>query len=395
MNILKSLLKIILLNLYLISYITPRNKKKWVFGSYQKFNDNSKYLYLYIKENFPDIQSIWITTKKIYERELNEIGINAFYKWSFNGLYHLLTSKYYFFSAYLSDINFYTSGNTTKINLWHGIGLKKIEFNIDSGPLQKIYKKSRIINFLRTPEKFIRPNWVLSSSPLMSEHLFHRAFRIKLSQCLEYGYPRNDLFFWDDTKLSKHINRYEDKSLVPLINKCKEFDKIIIYMPTWRDSNSDFIKKAGFDLLKLNDFCKKHNYLFIFKLHINTKINIEKGEETNNISYFPQEADIYPFLPFTDILITDYSSIYYDYILMRGKKAILFPFDIDEYLEDSRAFTLPYQKYSGCPKLYNMNSLLEEIIANKTYNNETLIKQFWGNYKGQASNVITNYFLNN
>mgnify|MGYP000062374835 FL=1 len=128
--------------LLLLSYLIPRSKRKWVLGYKVGFTDNVKYLYRYLYKYEKTVIPIWISSNKSEILLLREKGINAYYRWSLYGLYHCLTSYYYIFSSHLSDINYWTSGGCFAVNLWHGVGIKKIEFATTVGIDSKIYVKN-------------------------------------------------------------------------------------------------------------------------------------------------------------------------------------------------------------------------------------------------------------
>ncbi len=133
--------------LLLLSYLIPRSKRKWVLGYKVGFTDNVKYLYRYLYKYEKTVIPIWISSNKSEILLLREKGINAYYRWSLYGLYHCLTSYYYIFSSHLSDINYWTSGGCFAVNLWHGVGIKKIEFATTVGIDSKIYVKIYLIVF--------------------------------------------------------------------------------------------------------------------------------------------------------------------------------------------------------------------------------------------------------
>src|SRR3569623_2039132 len=93
---------------YWISGLIPRSARKWVFGSYSNaFNDNSKYLYIHVVENHSEIEAVWITDDLYIQALIQAAGGKAYSRWSLKGLSACLTSKYWFYSAYIKDINYY------------------------------------------------------------------------------------------------------------------------------------------------------------------------------------------------------------------------------------------------------------------------------------------------
>ncbi len=367
----KYLLRIFLWPIYWLSGFFPRNPKIWVFGSHNNaFIDNSKYVFYYVVDNHKDIIAIWITGDKELVKKLRKKGYNALYRWSLKGFYACLRAKVYIYSAYVSDINWVTSRRAILFNLWHGIPLKKIEYDIKVGKLGKVYNSNwHIIYKIFTPAKFIKPHYFLSTTSLVSE-IFAGAFRIKKEQCLEFGYPRCEHFFWEKEKLIEFIKNKEPQVL-DLLDIIKKYKKAIIYLPTFREKGENNLKKIiNFD--DLNKKLKKQNILIIIKQHPNIKINM--NENFSNILFLKSSIDVYLILPFTDMLITDYSSIFFDYALL-NKPIIFFPYDKEEYLSSERGFYVEYDKMINKKSIViNFNELLVKIDEgfNITYNFEVI-----------------------
>lgn len=347
MNFFKLIVKRLLVSpLYLLSYIIPRNQKIWVIGSYGGgYNDNSKYFFIYLNENKDKlgITPIWISNNSLTVFDLRNKRYKAYKKWSLLGVSYSLIAKVYIYSAYVGDINTWTSGNAIKINLWHGIPLKKIEFDIKKGILAPIFNGgllSRIKYFVH----YIRPDFVLSTSNKTSE-LFASSFRVHKSQCLPFGYPRNTLLVSSEEDVWDFINKYEPLYTKEIVNKINGFSRVYVYMPTWRDSGDDFFSKAFPDLVKLNKKLRLENGLLIIKAHAATIV--EKNDTSySNIIFFENNADIYPILALSDCLITDYSSILFDYMLS-GKEIIFYAFDESSYLNGREMYFSYHELLTG------------------------------------------------
>ena len=181
---------------FLLSYIWARDKSIWVFGAHQnRFAENSMALFNFASMKDDGVTCIWITGDKKLCQEIRSDGKKAYVRWSIKGLYFSLRANVYFYNLYSDDINFYTSGNAVMVNLWHGIPLKKIEFDIKKGAQSRMFNSflSPLYRIFK-PYIFRDPDYVLSTSGNISQ-LFSSAFRVGLSQCLALGYPRCDTFF--------------------------------------------------------------------------------------------------------------------------------------------------------------------------------------------------------
>ena len=382
--------------IYPFSFLFPRKKKKWAFGSFRgAFNDNSKYLLIYVSENMPEIDCAWISMKKATVQDIRAKGLKAFHVLSLKGLWFALTSKYWFFNAYSSDIMFCLSGGATLVNLWHGLPMKHIEFDIDSGPLANRYVKKTLKERYYHPEAFKRPDYLISSSKIYSE-MFARAFRITIDRCLEFGCPRNEIMVWPDHKRMGFVEAYESESTLNLIAKLKEksFHHVYIYLPTWRDSQAAFLP-SDFDLHIMDEALRSKNEALILKPHANTFTDGEVAAGLNNIFWLPATMDIYPVLPYTDVLITDYSSVLYDYILMENKSVILYLYDYQSYIKD-RSFIWPFDDMIVGKKVFDFQALLntirEENIGLNETERKTLLQKCWGENRMDACERIGSFF---
>ena len=374
----KTLAYIICYLIYPFSFLIPRSKKRLAFGSYRGgFSDNSKYLFIYAAEHCKDLDLCWLSVNRQTVKKVRSLGLPAYWVLSPIGAWKALRAKYWFVNSYTSDIMYCLSGNAVVVNLWHGVGLKYCEFNIKSGPLAERYVKQTFKERFYHPESFRRPDYLLSSTPMQTV-MFASAFRIPRARCLELGYPRNQIFTWSKEQVKAFVEKYEPKETLQLIQRMEQYEKVFIYMPTWRDSQLDIFTQQ-FDLDALNEEMKKQKVLMLLKPHPNTRTKDVSGY--SNIVLVHRTTDVYGILPFTDVLITDYSSILYDYLLTGKKEVILFLYDYDEYVRD-RDFYYPFDENVVGKKVYSFAELLE-CIEKQDYRSpqkekQKIVDTFWG-----------------
>ncbi len=141
-------------------------------------------------------------------------------------------------------------------------------------------------------------------------------------------------------------------------------------MPTFRGSvNSDFdlFLQYGFDVDRLDTFLSKENMILEIKLHPFNQPSpelIKKLDESKNIFFLDHNA-IYEIISEYDMLITDYSSIYFDYLLL-NRPVIFAPFDQEIYLKQDREFYFDYEEVTPGPKAMNWDEVMESLkIFNK------------------------------
>lgn len=370
---------------YPISYLFPRTDKILVFGSYRgAFNDNTKYLFLYANEHITDRKVVWISTKQSTVKHIRSLGYEAYSVMSLKGLWYALRGKYWFVNSYTSDIAFFLAGNAIVVNLWHGLPMKTIEFGITQGELAKRYVKKQFSDVFFHPASFRRPDFLISTTSFIDE-IFSTSFRIQKSQCIQAGYPRDGLLQMPKEKVETFIARYESAETKALVKKVQQYKKVFVYMPTWRDSQRECFAN-GFDLNALNACAAKQNACVLMKPHANTII--DKSIEYSNLIFLDGNVDMYCILPYTHVLITDYSSILYDYILMPDKHVILFHYDYEEYV-NSREFIFDIQDNIVGRKVYTFNELIR-VISTNDYTMDTTARQkildkFWGETSGKNS----------
>lgn len=364
--------QLLLLPVYWLSFFVPRNKKIWLFGSTfgRRFADNPRYLYLYASQHKEElgIRPIWISQNKEIVDFLTANGYEAYLYHSFKGIWYALRGKVYLFDNYSKDINFWQSGGAVKINLWHGIPLKKIQadnkFDKFRHP-RNLWEKWK--NFPRNLSDEKPSHYVLTNSEFMKP-IFASAFRTE--NVLINGYPRNDSMLSED--LTNLYTETESKVLALIQKRILESNlRMVYYMPTFRDSETKFFEVV--DLDRLNTFLEKNQLLFCVKLHPKSKLR-KRFEEigSDNIIVIDADTDPYVFIEDSTLLITDYSSIYFDYILS-GKPVVFFDYDLEEYLRDAREMYFDYGEYTPGKKAADLSELEKAILD--TLENDSLYKK--------------------
>lgn len=379
----------ILILLSKIISLFPKRHNLWIFASHANFNDNSKYLYLYVVGNHKSINAVWISKNRCELELLRSQGYKSFHRYSFTGILCQIFASTSFYSSYISNFCWPLVIGSVKVNLWHGIGVKRIEFNIKSGGIAHIFDnslKSRILFF----QHYVRPDYMLSSTEFVSEKVFKNAFRLKSEQLLNFGYPRCEYLL-----NSKIFNNKVDNSVRDFKELVNSFNHSYLYVPTWRSSNKNFFTDVFTDLDVLNDACSENGDFFCVKLHVNTP-GFDKivSREYSNIFFLENGVDLYEYIEVFDCIITDYSSIYYDFIIQNDKKAILFPFDYDEYMSDEQSTVLPYLESVSGTFVYTFDELLKALSNFDKLEevDRNVVKLFWGNdYKNSSYSVVEKF----
>lgn len=350
-------LQLFLFPVYWFSFLIPRKKQIWLFGSTwgRRFADHPRYLYLYLSQHKGEdtenaIRPVWIGHDKSIIRFLNEMGYEAYYHRSLKGIWYCLRGKVYFYDNYPKDISQWLSGGAVKVNLWHGAPLKKIQMdNIHD----KVRHPDRRVDKLRyalrrfTDEK--PSHYILSPSEFFSP-IFSSAFATQ--KVLTAGFPRTDLFTGNQIQ---NVLLDAERDTYYRIKELKKDKKVFLYMPTFRDSEKKF-----FDVMQMDSFEKflqENNYLFCTKLHCKSKLRKEfESIAGEHVTLIDPNADPHVYVELSDVLITDYSSIYFDYLLT-GKPILFFDYDLEEYLSQSREMYFDYEAFTPGEKAASMEEL--------------------------------------
>lgn len=311
-----------------------------------------------LKEN--ETRAIWISKKKEIVNFLQKNGLEAYYYKSWKGIFYSLCGGVYIFDNYSKDISFWLSGGAKKVNLWHGTGNKKIGFDNKFDTLRHPRNRwERFKNLLITISNEKPSHYVLATSELMAG-IFASAFQVPKEHVLVDGYPRNDVLFEEYSV--KQVFTEEEKKQVEALKQAKSKGQyVILYLPTFRDSETKFFEVM--DLDQFQNFLEERNIMFYTKLHPKSKLKSRfENMKYANIKNIQVTVDTYTILGYADMLATDYSSIHTDF-LMLNRPSVLFTYDLQEYSQDTRECYFDYDSYMPELRTYTMEEFMNGIDA--------------------------------
>lgn len=325
----------------------------WLFSSTDNshYNYNSRYLFEYVKENLPEITPLFVINDPELRNSLSsKYGKQYFIETeSIQGIRQALSAGVWFTSAGLPAYGTGLHKKRLIINLWHGVPLKKIAL------LDPNLKKAARIYF----KKIFSENYtcILTTSheliPLMA-----RSFAVSEDKIKVWGQPRNDgLFQKNDCR----------EILGQLFPDLPEYTKTVLYAPTFRDYGQiQLFPFKDFDQEQLEAFLEEKNMLLFIRTHV-----AEQGSAApylgKRIRFLGNEQaeDVTGILNIFDCLITDYSSIYIDYLLT-DKPMIFLPYDRQQYL-DGRGMNFDYDDVTPGPKPETFNDFLDALSPKEDF----------------------------
>lgn len=239
------------------------------------------------------------------------------------------------------------------VNTWHGTPLKLMgKYNI-----AEEHRLGNVQHPLLSSDYLLYPNDYMMEK-MLDSYMIEKIFP---GEILLEGYPRNSVFFTQsDLKEKLELEDYE----------------IFAYMPTFRGlfmDRDDESQKVNVEkyLIEL-DVKLKENQLLLVKLHSlnESQIDFDKFE---HVRPFPKDYETYDILNIVDVLITDYSSVFFDYA-NTGRKIILFNYDEEDYCS-YRGFYFGLDELPF-PKVQAVDDLVRELNTPKNYDDSEFLDKF-------------------
>ncbi len=301
-----------------INKLIPKDNKSILFFSTTNLYDNSEAVFKYLVDNgYNKKYRIYCAVR--HPETYNKFNYeNVKFISVFRSVWRILRSKFIFYHNEMLAIM--PTKNQVSIDFWHATTFKKINKMIDPDYRYDFF------SYITATSEMYRP-------------IFAESFGCELDRVIVNGHPRNDYLFDNVNELQK-IG----------VNKA-EYNKIFMWMPTYRfsynevqrDTDWEHLTESGLPIFKsnedveaLNSYLKDNSSLLLIKLHPAQKTDIFNYTNRSNIKFLtnPQldELDIhfYSLLKDTDALITDYSSVFFDYLLIDKPLAFTLD-DLDSY----------------------------------------------------------------
>jgi CDP-glycerol glycerophosphotransferase len=320
--------------------------KTVIFVGTKYFGDNIKYAYLAFQKfaKLNNIATYYLTEDPVQQKLLKSFELPYLSHTEITHAEILLSAKV----AVLDD-SFPPNGaggviphaliqGAKFVQLWHGIPLKEIglrnfcpfETMAASGPF----------------ETFVATN--ASSESFWAQ-------RFSFSQFVPIGYPRNDVLFREPTP--EDLINVDSKTLAAVRSARREGRIVILYVPT----NRDHIGAAWFERAEIKTFashCEKHGHLLVVNLHPNEQSATSTLRQNYpGLHFLEPTTDVYPILKYADIVVTDYSSLAFDFLLT-DRPIIFYRPDHEDYVSKSRHLISGREHYTPGYVTFTMKDLI-------------------------------------
>ena len=325
------------------SRIFWRDRRVVSFFSEPPYSGNARALYEYMKHEGVDkrygLELVWLVQSKEWENILKRYGVDACYVRRYECIRMYLCSRVHVADTFIMNVRRFVKGPRTIFLLtWHGIPFKTV--------LRHCWPQevNRIVDYSIATSTY--------TAMLTAASVGICPAKIRVT-----GYPRND-------RLLLRTRREALQILSQVLGRdVNNFERIILYAPTYRHGDAivgrEYVEGAPMDTLanipldylrELDRVLERYRALLIVKYHHIDEIYYERkatrlfeerirGLQTHNIRLVTSSelgriaSDVYDIFPAIDVLITDYSSIFYDYLLL-DRPVIFYMYDLEKYIKD-------------------------------------------------------------
>ena len=335
-------------------------EKMIIFESFmgRTYSDNPRAIYEEMLNNpkYKDFEFIWAFKKPEEKENIEQLSRATLTKYNSLEYYKYYSKAKYFVSNSRIPEAIKPREGQVYIQTWHGTPLKRLGYDLTT-------EGGNALNSLKDMQKKYkvdaeRYSYLLAPSKFCTEK-FTSCFNLKENnpncEIIEEGYPRNDF-----------LSNYTQEDISKIKNSLNINDignkKIILYAPTWRDNQHTsgvgytYKTEVDFDLLQKE---LGNDYIILFRAHyfVANSFDFEKYKGfIYDVSHYESINDLYVI---SDMLITDYSSVFFDYAILK-RPIIFYMYDLKAYQEDIRGFYIDLKELPG-NIVENESDLVKEI----------------------------------
>lgn len=323
--------------------LIPKKKGLVLFTSWfgQKYLDNTKYVYEYFLDN-SEYKPVWMTRSKIVYEQLKKEGRPVEFFDSLVGRWLLIRAQAVFSTVQFSDYNSWLLSRCLIVDLNHGHPIKDPgDVGNEDTYMRGVYRMITDRNHFYSMVAGSRTKKEYNVVPIPQDHIIISDF------------ARNDVLI--DKELQKGKNT--------IVDEFKKGRKAIVYMPTHRSDGKHLMDMTSIlDLDGIEEYCAKKDFVFIIKKHFYHRNEKENFEQYPHILDITNVDDIDPqvLLCQADLLISDYSACYIDYMLLK-RPIIFFQYDLEEYNSSERKLYYDFKELNIAPLVYEKSKLVECI----------------------------------
>ena len=323
-------------------------REDWVFVESffgKSYSDSPKYLYEYLYDKYGDqYRFIWCLNRRTREVKGRP---SICRRHSLRYVYYTARAKYFICNT-RQPAWFKKRKETVFVETWHGTPLKKLAFDLED--IHAVSQDHKKLFYSQSKE------WdYLVSANRFSTDVFERAFCFPREKIIETGYPRNDILY------SEHAGRIAEEVKRELgIPKGK---RVILYAPTWRDNQ--FYEKAKYKFTLVLDLERMrrefgNDSVLLLRTHYYIADRLELSGLDDFVYNGSGYGDVSRLYLVSDICITDYSSVFFDFANLK-RPLLFFAYDLEDYKEEIRGMYLDMEKELPGPVVQTNDELIDAL----------------------------------
>jgi len=316
-----------------LSAFWSRDEQLWVFGARggDGFVDNAKYLYLWVAANDPERRPVWVTKDDETVRALQNEGYEAYHAHSWRGRALTLRAGVVCITQGLRDVQMGATAGATLVQLWHGLPLKTIGWDAE-WPDQP-WVVQRCHSFMADEIDLVTVPSAAAIDPLSS------GLGIDQDRFVVTGYPRTDVFAGeiDGTRATA------ENATIERLEQQAANSPVVLYLPTYRHSGTSFVK--AFDAEAVGKQLAESGANLWIKAHPYEPVSA--ADSHPRIHWLSASVDPYLVLPLADVVVTDYSSVLFDFLAV-DNPLVCFAYDRKAYTAN-RGFYFDYESVTPGP----------------------------------------------
>jgi CDP-glycerol glycerophosphotransferase len=343
----------------LCSLVVPRRSGLWVFGSGPGVGEGALALYRHVARTDSGRSLLWLARDEADRAVAESLGIPAVVKTSWRGLLSTLRAGVIVVTHGFGDANRYGTRGGFVVQLWHGIPLKLINLDSPATLRSRLLPNSRVVRgvlrrMYRTAARAID---LMPAASETSARRLRSAFDLPAERVVVTGDPRDDVLLAGSEASRTAAAR---ERLFTALGMEPRRDRVLLYAPTWRDGDVDPGVPTESEWRAIADFLEAADTLLVVRPHPHGVGDYARGfAMTDRIRLLGVAdcTDVTTVLDAVEVLITDYSSVAYDFALT-GRPIAFFAPDVDRYTA-SRGLYVPYSTFSGSRETASWGELLD------------------------------------
>lgn len=363
--------------------LIPRDRRKVIFGAWKgkQFACNPRYLCEYVAKR-GGFKCVWIGNKELESRVREVPGVIFAPKGSFRALWHALTGWTYVFNINWEDdiVRFPRYGRVNLLYVCHGYA-DKVGVGSKKRSSPQVVRAPKRLQWLRDLQwklwgvLYKKDSWCSECSELAIEkRLGGHIVEFDPDRMLRHGYPRSDYFFnngHSEEEKNKYRIKYSKILRLPLDKKW------YLFVPTWRHNASGLVSLTKMTRSReLDEVLTKNNAIIIEKQHpIVLETMLFQTCSTANVHVINKEEShtlvLQELLMACDRMITDVSSVFFDFYLME-RPVIHYVYDFEHFMNEEFGLIYDIRRYRAGPLAYNEEELIkcvgetdEELLAQR------------------------------